>query len=256
MSVVMRSTIGSRSDVNRSTRTGVITPRITAYSAIVCPASRRIACRAVTATPPANVSGGRTAQSEFGHIVVKTGLSGIPPTSHSAKARWYRWRPRADVAQLVEHWLPKPRVAGSSPVVRSKGNPRKCGGFVVLLGRRAPGLRPISGLNACLRPPPRSLRRRRAVAAPPPRFLRAGAHRRARASSRSFPEAGTSLGGMPAASAQEILECRSVYGVALSSIPAASRAHSNSRRRTWTPASAPREPHGPGRHRSEGEGER
>ena len=25
----------------------------------------------------------------------------------------------ADVAQLVEHWLPKPRVAGSSPVVRS-----------------------------------------------------------------------------------------------------------------------------------------
>jgi hypothetical protein len=26
--------------------------------------------------------------------------------------------PRADVAQLVEHWLPKPRVAGSSPVVR------------------------------------------------------------------------------------------------------------------------------------------
>jgi hypothetical protein len=25
---------------------------------------------------------------------------------------------RADVAQLVEHWLPKPGVAGSSPVVR------------------------------------------------------------------------------------------------------------------------------------------
>ena len=83
MSVVMRSTIGSRSDVKSSTRTGVMTPRMTAYSAIVCPASRRIACRAVTLTPPANVSGGRTAQSEFGHIVVKTGLSGIPPTSHS-----------------------------------------------------------------------------------------------------------------------------------------------------------------------------
>ena len=25
----------------------------------------------------------------------------------------------ADLAQLVEHWLPKPRVAGSSPVIRS-----------------------------------------------------------------------------------------------------------------------------------------
>ena len=25
----------------------------------------------------------------------------------------------ADMAQLVEHWLPKPRVAGSSPVIRS-----------------------------------------------------------------------------------------------------------------------------------------
>jgi hypothetical protein len=24
----------------------------------------------------------------------------------------------ADVAQLVEHWLPKPRVVGSSPIVR------------------------------------------------------------------------------------------------------------------------------------------
>src|SRR5438876_6814878 len=27
-------------------------------------------------------------------------------------------RQPADVAQLVEHWLPKPRVAGSNPVVR------------------------------------------------------------------------------------------------------------------------------------------
>ena len=25
----------------------------------------------------------------------------------------------AEIAQLVEHWLPKPRVAGSSPVYRS-----------------------------------------------------------------------------------------------------------------------------------------
>ena len=27
---------------------------------------------------------------------------------------------QAELAQLVEHWLPKPRVAGSSPVFRSK----------------------------------------------------------------------------------------------------------------------------------------
>ena len=31
----------------------------------------------------------------------------------------------ADIAQLVEHRLPKPRVAGSNPVVRSKGNERR-----------------------------------------------------------------------------------------------------------------------------------
>ena len=27
----------------------------------------------------------------------------------------------ATIAQLVEHWLPKPRVTGSSPAYRSKG---------------------------------------------------------------------------------------------------------------------------------------
>ena len=27
---------------------------------------------------------------------------------------------QAELAQLVEHWLPKPRVAGSSPVFRSE----------------------------------------------------------------------------------------------------------------------------------------
>ena len=31
---------------------------------------------------------------------------------------------QAELAQLVEHWLPKPRVAGSSPVFRSKNPPR------------------------------------------------------------------------------------------------------------------------------------
>ena len=31
----------------------------------------------------------------------------------------------ADLAQLVEHWLPKPRVAGSSPVIRSPKSPKK-----------------------------------------------------------------------------------------------------------------------------------
>ena len=32
----------------------------------------------------------------------------------------------AVVAQLVEHWLPKPRVAGSSPVYRSNRKARTC----------------------------------------------------------------------------------------------------------------------------------
>ena len=31
---------------------------------------------------------------------------------------------QADLAQLVEHWLPKPRVAGSSPVFRSSKTPK------------------------------------------------------------------------------------------------------------------------------------
>ena len=33
------------------------------------------------------------------------------------------WALRADVAQLVEHWLPKPGVVGSSPIVRFSGAP-------------------------------------------------------------------------------------------------------------------------------------
>ena len=134
MSVVMRSTSGSRSDVKSSRMTGVMTPRITAYSAIVCPASRRIACRAVTATPPANVSGGRRRPVRV--MVISSSTAGLRPSPRRvipsggpAKARWYRWRPQADVAQLVEHWLPKPRVAGSSPVVRFPRKPARVAGI-------------------------------------------------------------------------------------------------------------------------------
>jgi hypothetical protein len=35
----------------------------------------------------------------------------------------YRVCDRADVAQSVEHWLPKPGVVGSSPIVRSRVGP-------------------------------------------------------------------------------------------------------------------------------------
>ena len=35
------------------------------------------------------------------------------------KIMYFCIRYHAIVAQLVEHWLPKPRVAGSSPVYRS-----------------------------------------------------------------------------------------------------------------------------------------
>jgi hypothetical protein len=38
----------------------------------------------------------------------------------------------ADVAQLVEHWLPKPGVAGSNPVVRSSEKPRTRGHSVAV----------------------------------------------------------------------------------------------------------------------------
>ena len=38
------------------------------------------------------------------------------------KKRYFCIRNFAAVAQLVEHWLPKPRVAGSSPVCRSHFN--------------------------------------------------------------------------------------------------------------------------------------
>ena len=44
----------------------------------------------------------------------------------------------ADIAQLVEHRLPKPRVAGSNPVVRSKGKKRRPKGpplFIPGLGK-------------------------------------------------------------------------------------------------------------------------
>ena len=43
----------------------------------------------------------------------------ISPRLCVIQKKWYICS-RAEVAQLVEHWLPKPRVAGSSPVFRSK----------------------------------------------------------------------------------------------------------------------------------------
>jgi hypothetical protein len=47
----------------------------------------------------------------------------------------------ADVAQLVEHQLPKLRVAGSNPVVRSQERPREAGPFLCrgVTGRGATG---------------------------------------------------------------------------------------------------------------------
>ena len=47
----------------------------------------------------------------------------------------------ADVAQLVEHHLAKVRVAGSNPVVRSKGIPssRRCEEFKQAIRRASEG---------------------------------------------------------------------------------------------------------------------
>src|ERR1700719_1030713 len=63
---------------------------------------------------------------------------------------------RADVAQLVEHHLAKVRVAGSNPVVRSKGPYALCGTALVAewpsgLGK---GLQsPVHGFDSRLRLP-------------------------------------------------------------------------------------------------------
>src|SRR5258705_13945720 len=53
------------------------------------------------------------------------------PVRRSSDARLESAGLHADVAQLVEHWLPKPGVVGSSPIVRSLREH--------LLGRRETG---------------------------------------------------------------------------------------------------------------------
>ena len=80
---------------------------------------------------------------------------------------------RADVAQLVEHWLPKPGVVGSSPIVRSKGKPCKRGRGPpgILTRSRSPW--PVLGPNA-----PRT---RRAAASRRRRSTPGGVRKRARA---------------------------------------------------------------------------
>jgi hypothetical protein len=50
-------------------------------------------------------------------VVVRTAAP-ARPSGERLRNRGYN-RPSADVAQLVEHQLPKLRVAGSNPVVRS-----------------------------------------------------------------------------------------------------------------------------------------
>jgi hypothetical protein len=60
---------------------------------------------------------------------------------------------RADVAQLVEHWLPKPRVAGSSPVVRSRKTPLRRGFSSIRMAasfKSCPDCVPKAASNGCL----------------------------------------------------------------------------------------------------------
>ena len=54
------------------------------------------------------------------------GIKGLPLCTVVRK------QANAVIAQLVEHWLPKPRVAGSSPVYRSTGKHPK-GAFVAYM---------------------------------------------------------------------------------------------------------------------------
>src|SRR5205814_361643 len=55
---------------------------------------------------------GPSSEGACGRAAPKVALRDLPPG-------WATLRLRADVAQLVEHQLPKLRVTGSSPVVRS-----------------------------------------------------------------------------------------------------------------------------------------
>ena len=48
----------------------------------------------------------------------EVGIFARDPESRLRSAIPLESSPRADVAQLVEHWLPKPGVVGSSPIVR------------------------------------------------------------------------------------------------------------------------------------------
>src|SRR3954452_20657467 len=84
------------------TMAGVMTARITEYSANVCPSSRRHSRKVFTV------------KSSCRRVV-----SAIPLWGDGALTVFRR----ADVAQLVEHHLGKLRVAGSNPVVRFKKAP-------------------------------------------------------------------------------------------------------------------------------------
>ena len=59
-------------------------------------------------------------------------MSGRGETRDTARIQAF-----ADVAQLVEHWLPKPGVAGSTPVVRfsvAEPKPSQMRGFLAFWG--------------------------------------------------------------------------------------------------------------------------
>ena len=64
------------------------------------------------ARPEAGFSGKRT------RAAADPGDPPLTRLSHQPALAGLESGPSADVAQLVEHWLPKPGVAGSNPVVR------------------------------------------------------------------------------------------------------------------------------------------
>ena len=67
----------------------------------------------------------------------------------------YLRKQNAVVAQLVEHWLPKPRVAGSSPVYRSCGVMACRHSFFFLCPKGLQGLEGLQGNLVALRTPSR-----------------------------------------------------------------------------------------------------
>src|SRR5919197_2335593 len=96
------------------------------------------ASKPTSASTPASTASGTGARIRLRWAIAPKGIPAQPPISPPAagdetggtlESPEGRFGPHADVAQLVERRLPKPKVAGSRPVVRFGGKPCKDSAF-------------------------------------------------------------------------------------------------------------------------------